>query len=109
MSLKNVTISAARQALFDLFAAVTSHRGRKVVITSRGTDAHAVLVEESYLNSLEAAAKRLEAIESGKAKPAPQFKLIGSMQLAKSWPSQDSIAVLRSAAEAKWQKKLSSF
>jgi prevent-host-death family protein len=53
------TISSARQKFFDLFRAVTSRQGRKVIITSRGAASHAVLVGESYLNELEAAARRL--------------------------------------------------
>ena len=72
------TISTARQKFFSLFEIVTGHRGRKVVIKSRGSENHAVLVAESYLDELEAAAKRLRDIESGKAKPASGFKLIGS-------------------------------
>src|ERR1700680_705668 len=81
------TISTARQRFFALFEAVTGPRGRKVVITSRGSENHAVLVGEAYLNELEAAAKRLLDIESGKAKPAVGFKLIGSLRERRTlWP-----------------------
>ena len=41
------TVSTARQKFFSLFETVTGHRGRKVVITSRGSDNHAVLVREA--------------------------------------------------------------
>ena len=41
-----------------------------------------MLVGESYLNELEAAAARLRDIESGRTKPTSQFKLIGSMRVA---------------------------
>jgi prevent-host-death family protein len=68
------TISTARQKFFSLFRAVTGHRGRKVVITSRGSENHAVLVDEAYLNDLEAAAKRLRDLESGNGKPASNPK-----------------------------------
>jgi PHD/YefM family antitoxin component YafN of YafNO toxin-antitoxin module len=75
-----LTISTARQKFFSLFESVTGHRGRKVVITSRGSENHAVLVGEAYLNELEAAAKRLRDIESGRAKPAVDFKLGGNRE-----------------------------
>jgi PHD/YefM family antitoxin component YafN of YafNO toxin-antitoxin module len=101
------TISTARQKFFSLFETVTGHRGRKVVITSRGSENHAVLVGESYLNDLEAAAKRLRDIESGKAKPASDFKLIGSGRIADG--VEDPLADIRRDANALWEKKLASF
>jgi PHD/YefM family antitoxin component YafN of YafNO toxin-antitoxin module len=101
------TISAARQKFFSLFETVAGHRGRKVVITSRGSENHAVLVGESYLNELEAAAKRLRDIESGKAKPASAFKLIGSGRIADG--IDDPLADMRRDANALWEKKLASF
>jgi len=102
-----LTISTARQKFFALFAKVTAHRGRKVIIASRGSEDHAVLVGESYLNELEAAAKRLRDIESGKTKPAPGFKLIGSGRVAQG--VEDPLADIRSDANALWEKKLASF
>jgi len=36
MAVPIFTISTARQKFFDLFEAVTAHRGRKIVITRRG-------------------------------------------------------------------------
>lgn len=102
-----LTISTARQKFFALFQTVTGHRGRKVVITSRGSENHAVLVGESYLNELEAAAKRLRDIESGKANPASDFKLIGSGRIADG--VDDPLADIRRDANALWEKKLVSF
>ena len=101
-----LTISTARQKFFSLFQAVTGHRGRKVVITSRGSENHAVLVGEAYLNDLEAAAKRLRDLESGNAKPA-DFKLIGSGRIADG--VVDPLADMRHDANALWEKKLASF
>lgn len=101
------TVSTARQKFFSLFEAVTGHRGRKVIITSRGSDNHAVLVGESYLNELEAAAMRLRDIESGRAKPASDFKLLGSGRIADT--VDDPLADIRSHANALWEKKLTSF
>jgi PHD/YefM family antitoxin component YafN of YafNO toxin-antitoxin module len=101
------TISAARQKFFALFQTVTGHRGRKVVITSRGSENHAVLVGESYLNELEAAAKRLRDIEAGNANPASDFKLIGSGRVADA--VADPVADIRRDAHALWEKKLASF
>src|ERR1700722_16322268 len=101
------TISAARQKFSSLFETVAGHRGRKVVIKSRGSENHAVLVGESYLDDLEAAAKRLRDIESGKAKPAPDFKLIGSMRIAEG--VDDPIADIRAEQKALWEEKLTSF
>lgn len=101
------TISTARQKFFALFQTVTGHRGRKVVITSRGSENHAVLVGESYLNELEAAAKRLRAIESGNAEPASEFKLVGSMRVPDG--VDDPVADIRAEQSALWEKKLGSF
>jgi PHD/YefM family antitoxin component YafN of YafNO toxin-antitoxin module len=98
------TISTARQKFFSLFETVTGHRGRKVVITSRGSENHAVLVDEEYLNELEAAAKRLRDIESGKTKPALDFKLIGSLRIAAG--AAVPLTGIRSDANALWEKKL---
>jgi hypothetical protein len=101
------TVSAARQKFFSLFETVTGHRGRKVVIASRGNDNHAVLVGEAHINELEAAARRLRDIESGKAKPASDFKLIGSGRIADG--VDDPLADIRLNVNALWQKKLASF
>jgi PHD/YefM family antitoxin component YafN of YafNO toxin-antitoxin module len=101
------TASTARQKFFSLFETVAGHRGRKVVISSRGSENHAVLVDESYLNELEAAAKRLRDIESGKAKPASDFKLIGSGRIADG--VEDPLADLRLNTNALWEQKLASF
>ena len=106
MAPPSFTISTARQRFFALFQAVTAHRGRKVVITSRGSENRAVLVGESYLNELEAAARRLRDIESGKAHPA-DFKLIGSGRIADG--IDDPLADIRRDANALWQRKLVSF
>ena len=73
----------------------------------RGSENHAVLVGESYLNELEAAAKRLRDIESGNAKPASDFKLIGSGRLADG--VDDPLADMRRDANALSEKKLASF
>jgi hypothetical protein len=78
-----------------------------VVITSRGSGNQAVLVGEAYLNELEAAAKRLRDIESGKVKPAPDFELIGSMRIAPG--VDDPIADIRAEQNELWEKKLASF
>jgi PHD/YefM family antitoxin component YafN of YafNO toxin-antitoxin module len=102
-----VTISTARQRFFSLFESVTSHRGRKVVISSRGSENHAVLVGEAYLNELEAAAKRLRDIESGNANPASAFRLIGSGRIADG--VEDPLADLRRDGNALAEKKLASF
>ncbi len=102
-----LTISTARQKFFDLFETVTAHRGRKVIISNRGTENHAVLIGESYLNDLEAAAKRLRAIESGKLKPASEFKLIGSGRCAVG--VENPLADSRAEANALWEKKLAAF
>ncbi len=101
------TISTARQKFFSLFEIVTGHRGRKVVIKSRGSENHAVLVGEAYLDELEAAAKRLRDIESGKVKPASDFKLIGSMRI--SGGVDDPIADIRAEQHVLWEEKLASF
>jgi PHD/YefM family antitoxin component YafN of YafNO toxin-antitoxin module len=99
------TISTARQKFFSLFQTVTGHHGRKVIISSRGSESHAVLVGESYLNELEMAAKRLRAVESGNANPAADFKLIGSGRIADG-VEDDPVADLRGDANALWRKKL---
>jgi PHD/YefM family antitoxin component YafN of YafNO toxin-antitoxin module len=100
------TISSARQKFFLLFQTVTAHRGRKVVITSRGSENHAVLVGEQYLNELETAAQRLRDIESGKAKPISNFKLMGSGRVNDG--VDDPLADIRRDANALWEKKLGS-
>ena len=104
---QSFTISTARQKFFALFQSVTGHRGRKVVITSRGSEHHAVLVGESYLNELEAAAKRLRDIESGKAHPASDFKLIGSGRVAEA--SDHPLDDIRLEDKAMSERKLASF
>jgi PHD/YefM family antitoxin component YafN of YafNO toxin-antitoxin module len=101
-----LTISTARQKFFDLFETVTAHRGRKIIITSRGNENHAALVGESYLNDLEAAAKRLRDIESGNQGP-PGFKLVGSGRVTAS--VEDPLAEDRAEANALWERKLASF
>ena len=102
-----LSVSAARQTFFDLFATVTGHRGRKIVITSRGVGNRAVLVGEDYLNELESAAKRLRDIESGKAKPAQDFKLIGSLKFTRD--VDEVLAEIRAEQKALWDKKSASF
>jgi PHD/YefM family antitoxin component YafN of YafNO toxin-antitoxin module len=97
------TISTARQKFFALFQAVTGHHSRKVLITSRGSEHHAVLVGESYLNELEAAAKRVRDIKSGKGRPASDFKLIGSGRIADG--VDDPLADIRRDANALWERK----
>ncbi len=104
---QSFTISTARQNFFALFQTVTGHRGRKVVITSRGSERHAVLVGESYLNELEAAAKRLRDIEAGKAHPASNFKLIGSGRVAEA--GDDPLDDIRLDDNALSERKLVSF
>ena len=55
-----------------------------------------------YLNELEAAAKRLRDIESGKAKPAADFKLIGMMRIAAAVDSRgQSLRNWRTSAAAR--------
>jgi PHD/YefM family antitoxin component YafN of YafNO toxin-antitoxin module len=100
------TISSARQKFFDLFQAVTSRQGRKVIITSRGAASHAVLVGESYLNELESAAKRLRDIEAGHGLLADSFKLVGSGRIAAG--VEDPVAQIRLEASAAAEKKLAS-
>jgi len=104
---QSFTISTARQKFFELFQTVTGHRGRKVVITSRGSEHHAVLVGESYLIELEAAAKRLRDIESGTAHPASDFKLIGSGRVAEA--GRDPLDDIRRDDNALSERKLVSF
>ena len=101
------TISTARQKFFDLFEAVTAHRGRKIVITSRGAPNRAVLVGEDYLSGLEDAAKKLRDIESGNARPASDFKLVGSGRIAEG--VTDPLADTRAEQRVLWDKKLASF
>jgi len=100
------TISTARQKFFDLFEAVTAHRGRKIFITSRGAASRAVLVGEDYLSGLEDAAKKLRDIQSGNARPASDFKLVGSGHI----PGEvtDPLADTRAEQRALWDKKLAS-
>lgn len=74
--------------------------------SSRGAAAHAVLAGESYLNELEAAAKRLRDIEAGRAVPADSFKLVGSGRLAAA--VEDPIAQIRRDATVVAEKKLTS-
>ena len=100
------TISSARQKFFDLFQAVTSRHGRKVIITSRGAAGHAVLVGESYLNELESAAKRLRDMEAGQGIPADSFKLVGSGRVVAG--VEDLVTQIRLEAAAAAEKKLAS-
>ena len=81
--------------------------GGRVVITSRGAVNRAVLVGEDYLSGLEDAAKKLRDIESGNARPASDFKLIGSGHIAEG--VTDPLADIRAAQQALWDKKLASF
>ncbi|MBV9084207.1 MAG: type II toxin-antitoxin system Phd/YefM family antitoxin [Acidobacteriaceae bacterium] len=101
------TISNARQKFFDLFQAVTSRHGRKVIITSRGAAGHAVLVGESYLNELESAAKRLRDIEAGRGVPVGSFRLVGSGRVSSG--VEDPVAQIRLEAAAAAERKLASF
>jgi prevent-host-death family protein len=101
------TISTARQKFFDLFETVTAHRGRKVVITSRGSVNRAVLVGEDYLSGLEDAAKKLRDIEFGSARPPSDFKLIGSGHIPEG--VTDPLADSRAEQQVLWGKKLASF
>jgi prevent-host-death family protein len=101
------TISSARQKFFDLFQAVTSRPGRKVIITSRGAANHAVLVGESYLNELESAAKRLRDLEAGHGMPADGFRLVGSGRITAG--VEDPLAGIRAEANAAAEEKLGSF
>ena len=100
------TISSARQKFFDLFEAVTSRQGRKVIITSRGATSHAVLVGESYLKELELAAKRLHEMETAHGLSADTFKLMGSGQITVG--VEDPLAQIRIEAAAAADKKLAS-
>jgi prevent-host-death family protein len=101
------TISTARQKFFDLFERVTAHRGRKVVISSRGSVNRAVLVGEDYLSGLEDAAKKLRDIESGSAGPPSDFKLIGSGHVAEG--VTDPLADSRAEQQVLWERKRASF
>jgi hypothetical protein len=66
-----------------------------------------VLVGASYLNELEAAAKQLRDIESGKAHPAADFNLIGSGRISDG--VEHPLAGVRRDANALWDRKLESF
>jgi hypothetical protein len=77
-----------------------------VIITSRGTASHAVLVGESYLNELESAARRLHDIEAGHGLPADSFKLVGGGRITAG--VEDPVAQIRLEATAAAQKKLAS-
>jgi prevent-host-death family protein len=100
------TISSARQKFFDLFEAVTSRPGRKVIITSRGAANHAVLVGESYLNELESAAKRLRDMETAHGLPVDSFRLVGSGRITTG--IDDPLAEIRAEAKMSAEKKLTS-
>ncbi|MFT4102480.1 MAG: hypothetical protein QM674_15865 [Burkholderiaceae bacterium] len=110
MSAKIVTISSARQTLFELFNAVTTRRGRKVIITSRGVAARAVLVDGAYLEELESAAKRLLEIQSSQA-DTPRFRLIGSGSLAPGAGGDegDPLAAIRTETGKQADEKIISF
>jgi hypothetical protein len=64
-------------------------------------------VGEDYLSGLEAAAEKLRDIESGNARPASDFKLIGSGRIAKG--VTDPLADIRAEQLLLWEKKLASF
>lgn len=87
---------------------MTARRGRKVIITSRGVAAQAVLVDSIYLEELESAAKRLREIQSGKA-DAPRFRLIGSLRPGVSGEEEDPLALVRAEAGRRADKKIDSF
>lgn len=59
---KAVNISTARRDLPALFDRVTGRRGEMVVITRRDGERAAVLVDRGYVESLEAANRRLSAV-----------------------------------------------
>lgn len=67
---KPLNISTARKELPSLFDRVTNRRGEIVVIRRRDGDREAVLVAREYLDSLQAASRRLA--------PAQPFRLLGS-------------------------------
>jgi len=100
------TISSARQRFFALFRAVTSRPGRRVTITSRGAAGHAVLVGESYLDELEAAARRLRELQAGQGMPAEAFRLLGSGTLAAG--VEDPATRIRLEAATAAERKLAS-
>ena len=58
------------------------------------------------LLGLGVAAKKLGNIESGNARPASDFKLIGSGRVAEG---TDPLADIRAEQQALWDKKLASF
>ena len=66
-----------------------------------------MLVGEGYLSGLEVAAKKLRDIESGNARPASDFKLIGSGRIAEG--VTDPLADIRAEQLLLWEKKLASF
>ena len=100
-----LTISTARRKFFEIFENVTAHRGRKIVITCRGSVNRAVLVCEDYLSGLEDAAKKLRDIESGNARLVTDFKLIRSGRIAEG---TDPLADIRTEQRALRDKKLAS-
>ena len=108
MAIKSVTISSARQALFELFNAVITRRGHKVIITSRGMAAHAVLVDGAYLEELESAAKRLRDLQSRKT-DTPRFRLIGSLRPGAGDDEGDPLAAVRAKAGRQADEKIVSF
>jgi len=73
---KQLAISAARKALFDLFDWVTSIEGGKVVIGHRSSPKHAVLVDKEYIDHLEFTGRQRKA-----AVPGKRFSLFGSATL----------------------------
>lgn len=104
MAVPMFTISNARQKFFALFQAVTRRKGHRVVIASRGSADHAVLIGESYFNELEAAARRLRNIEGDSMASAGTFRIIGSARIM----ADDPVAELRLAAGDAAGKKLAS-
>jgi hypothetical protein len=64
-------------------------------------------VKKPYLNDLELAAKKLRDIESGKIRPASNFRLIGSGCIAEG--VAHALVDIRAEQQALWEKKLASF
>jgi len=62
---------------------------------------------KDYLRALEVAAKKLRDIESGNARPASDFKLIGSGHIAEG--VTDPLADIRAEQQALSNKKLAAF
>jgi hypothetical protein len=58
------------------------------------------------LSGLEVAKKKLRDIESGNARPASEFELVGSGRIAEG---ADPLADIRAEQEALWDRKLASF